>query len=387
MTGDVDFAAEGLLDGLEGRAREERQELLTWLIDEGFSLDAIRLSITPMLLPAGRIVGDDGKRLTAAEAAEQSGLSIEMLQAFTRAVGLPTVEDTTARSYYAADIATATDARVFLEAGLSAEQVLAVTRVLGHGLSQAAEVMRQSVLDAVLRPGASELELAQTYAAFVERIAPMLGPMVQELLLVQLRHSFETETINADERAAGQLPGAREVGVAFADIVGFTRLGETLEPTQLEGVAARLADLARDIAQPPVRFVKTIGDAVMLVSPDLRALLRAGLALQEAAAEGEDSPQLRVGIAHGPAVSRAGDWFGAPVNLASRVTAAARPGSVLVEASAREILGDPEDITWSFAGQRHLKGVRDDVSLFRARASEPTAPSAAPAPSRRRRRS
>jgi len=49
------------------------------------------------------------------------------------------------------------------------------------------------------------------------------------------------------------------------------------------------------------------------------------------------------------------------------VTAAARPGSVLVAESAREAIGDPDDVTWSFAGGRHLKGIKGEVRLFRAR--------------------
>ena len=51
--------------------------------------------------------------------------------------------------------------KVFLDMGLSREQVIAVARVLGHGLAQTAEAMREVVLEAVLSPGASELELAQ----------------------------------------------------------------------------------------------------------------------------------------------------------------------------------------------------------------------------------
>ena len=67
----------------------------------------------------------------------------------------------------------------------------------------------------------------------------------------------------------------------------------------------------------------------MFVSTDAAALLRVALELV-AAAEEEDLPQLRVGLAAGSAVRRAGDWFGSPVNVASRVTAVARPGAVLV---------------------------------------------------------
>ena len=104
----------------------------------------------------------------------------------------------------------------------------------------------------------------------------------------------------------------------------------------------------------------------MFVSTDAAALLRAALELV-AAAEKEDLPQLRVGLAAGKAVGRAGDWFGSPVNLASRVTSAARPGAVLVAESARESIDDADDFTWSFAGARHVKGVKGEVKLFRAR--------------------
>ena len=339
---------------------DDRAELVQWLLDQGFSREEIDRSITPIYLPAARAVGDDGTRLTPEEASARSGLPLDLMFAVARAAGVPAVEDLSARSQIAADVDVARRAKEFLELGLSEEQVLAVTRVLAHGLSQAAEVMRQAALDAVLRPGATELQLAQAYGALVEVLAPRIGPMVHELLLVQLRHSFETEAINASERAAGRLPGARDVGIAFADIVGFTRLGEILEPAQLEEVARQLADRAREVAQGPVRFIKTIGDAVMLISSDLDALVQAMLALSE--------EQLRIGIAHGPAVSRAGDWFGAPVNLASRVTAVARPGSVLVTETARDQLTARDDLQWSFAGSRHLKNVRGAVRLYRARA-------------------
>ena len=77
-----------------------------------------------------------------------------------------------------------------------------------------------------------------------------------------------------------------------------------------------------------------------------------------------------MGVAYGPAVSRAGDWFGSPVNLASRVTSVARPGSVLVAAAAHEQIGDDARFHWSYAGDRRLRGIRDDVDLYRLRRAE-----------------
>lgn len=115
--------------------------------------------------------------------------------------------------------------------------------------------------------------------------------MIQDMLMLQLRHMMETEAVNAGERAAGKpLPGARQVSVAFADLVGFTKLGELVSPEELGQLANRLADLARDLTDPPVRFIKTIGDAVMLVSPDPVALLDTVLKLVEVVDTDNDFP-------------------------------------------------------------------------------------------------
>jgi class 3 adenylate cyclase len=68
------------------------------------------------------------------------------------------------------------------------------------------------------------------------------------------------------------------MSVCFADLVGFTRLGGELEVQELGSVAGRLAGLAGDRAIPPVRLIKTLGDAVMLVSPNPAALVKRRLA-------------------------------------------------------------------------------------------------------------
>jgi adenylate cyclase len=371
MAGDrFDIEASGLLDGLEGEARAERAELIEWLLGRGFSVEQIRGEVSPMLLPAGRIVGNDGVYVSARQICEETGIDLEMLEAIQRALGLPRAEDPDAAVHLRADSEAAANARVFLDMGLGREQVLAVTRVLGQGLAQTAEAMRQVVLEMVMSPGASELQLAQSYEAVVQRVSPLLGPLCDDVLRVQLRHTLETEAVNAAERAAGRIPGARNIAVAFADLVGFTRLGEAVPPEELENLASRLSTLTHDVVAPPVRFIKTIGDAVMVVSTDPVALLRATLELLAAAEKYDDLPQLRVGLAYGPAVSRAGDWFGSPVNLASRVTAVARPDTVLVAESAHDAIGSDDGFSWSFAGSRHLKGVKGEVKVFRARRTE-----------------
>lgn len=361
---------EGLLAGLEGQARTERAELIQWLLGQGFTVEQIRAEVAPMLLPAGRIVGDDGVYVSARQICEETGIDLELLEAIQRAMGLPRAEDPDALVHLRADGEAAARAKIFIDMGLSREQVISVSRVLGQGMAQTAEAMRQVVLEAVIQPGATELQLAQAYEVIVRQVSPLLGPMCDDVLRVQLRHTLETEAVSVAERAAGIIPGARNISVAFADLVGFTRLGEAVPPEELESLASRLSNLARDVVAPPVRFIKTIGDAVMFVSTDPVPLLRTALALLVAAEKYHDFPQLRVGIASGRAVSRAGDWFGSPVNVASRVTGVARPGTVLASESARDAIGSADGFDWSFAGARHLKGVKGEVKLFRARASE-----------------
>ena len=367
----ADIEASGLLDGLTGEARAERAELIPYLLDLGITVEEIKASFAPMLLPARRVLGDDGTYLSAREISERTGLDVDQLMRFQRASGLPVVEDPDAAVFMRPDGDPAVHIKRFLELGIDADQMLSIVRLLAEGLSHAAEVMRYTAVATTLKPGATELEMAKGSQALVGAAAPLLGPMIQDMLMLQLRHAMETESINANERAAGApLPGARMVAVAFADLVGFTRLGEEVPPEQLEQLANRLAEAAREVAVKPVRFIKTIGDAVMLVSVEAAPLLEAMLALVETIDADEALPQLRAGVSYGAAVSRAGDWFGSPVNLASRVTGVARPASVLVTEAARDQIGDDDRFSWSFAKARHLKGIKDDVKLFRARRAE-----------------
>ena len=368
MTDHVDLEASGLLDGLDGQARAERAELISWLLDQGVAVDQIRGNSAPMLLASRRIIGDDGEYVSARQSAEKFGVDVELFVRIQRAMGLPRVDDPDAAVFLRADAEAAKFTRDFLDAGIDPDELVQITRLLGDGLARAAEAMRYATLAAVIRPGATELEIAQASAALVTNLAPLLGPMIQDMLQLQLRHAIETEAVNAVERAEGQhLPGARQVTIGFADLVGFTRLGEKVPPEDLERLAQRLADLTREVATAPVRFVKTIGDEVMMVSPEPAPLLEAVLQLVEVTNGDDDFPSLRAGVASGMAVSREGDWCGSPVNLAARVTGAARPGSVLVAEPAREAIGDDDRFSWSFAGARHLKGIKSDVKLFRAR--------------------
>jgi adenylate cyclase len=118
-----------------------------------------------------------------------------------------------------------------------------------------------------------------------------------------------------------------------------------------------------------VRLVKLIGDAAMFVGPEPAPVVDAALDLVGAAAEeGEDFPLLRAGVAGGEALPRGGDWYGRPVNLASRITSIARPDSVLTDAAVHDAL--EHAYAWSFAGSRRLKGIDGSVKLYRCRRAQ-----------------
>jgi adenylate cyclase len=364
---EVDFEREGLLQGVEPAQRADRLALLQELLAEGVGLSELRrysAEGTVMFLPAERVIGGS-ERYTAAQLIELTGADPAFLLTARRAMGLPVPEDGEP-AYVRADLEALRMAQVAKAAGIGEEEIFGLMRTLGRGLSQAAESMRAVVLRLVLEPGVSEHDLARRYAEAAGQLAPMMGPLVGNLLTLHLRQMAESEVISAAERSGGDLPGSRQMAVCFADLVGFTRLGEELEPQELGRLAVRLEALAVEAVKPPVRLVKTIGDAAMLVSPEPEPLLEATFSLLDAAhAEGEQFPRVRAGMALGSALSHAGDWFGRPVNLASRITAVARPGSVLAERRVSEAVG--ERYRFSYAGERRLHGVRGAVRLYRAR--------------------
>jgi adenylate cyclase len=108
-----DIESLGLLEHLDGRARQERAELITWLLDRGFDVDQIRNAFIPMLLPANRAIGDDGTSVSAREVSESNGVSLELLQRLHRAAGLVHVENPDALLRSRADAESVLSARVW----------------------------------------------------------------------------------------------------------------------------------------------------------------------------------------------------------------------------------------------------------------------------------
>jgi adenylate cyclase len=367
----IDFEAEGLLDDLEGGAREARLALLEELAADGISLEELRDAVAAgrlALLPVERALAGDGRRYTAREIADIVGIDLEQLRRFSAALGVPYTDPDEPRGTEA-DLEAARRMKAFHDAGLPEEGMLQVARTIGMGTARIAEANRELVIRTLAQPGDSERDLARRFAAAAEHMMPLVGPAVVHALEANMLEQIRRDVIGAADLAAGEIGGVVEATVCFADLVEFTRLGEEIPPEELGLVAGRLEEMASAVSEPPVRLVKTIGDAVMFVSSAAEPLLSAALDLIAAAeAEGEEFPWLRAGLATGPALPQSGDYYGRSVNLASRITGVARPGSVLVDAATREAAG--EGFAYSFIGERRLKGIDSRVKLFRARLGE-----------------
>jgi adenylate cyclase len=364
----IDFEAEGLLEGVDGSAREARRELLEQLADSGVELDELRKATEEgrlALIPVERALGgDEGRLYSSEEIAEETGLDRDFLDRVWRGLGLA-IPESDDQVFTEADLEAARRARSFRDAGLSEEGILEISRTISRAMANVAASIGGVFTSNYQRADDDEQTLAVRYAEASRELLPMLGPVLEHILNVQQRTLIRQAAVDTGALAEGRLPGAQEMTFCFADLVGFTHLGETVATDELGAVAERLEELALEHAEPPVRLIKTIGDAVMLGSHDTDAVIEAALKLVAAADEqGDEFPQLKAGIAHGEALARAGDWFGRPVNLAARVTDIARPGSVLADEAAKD--SAEREWRWSFARARKIKGV-GETRLFRVR--------------------
>jgi adenylate cyclase len=359
-----DWEAEGMLDGLDSDARAGRERLLDLLHDSGFDSDQLREAIAEgrlALLPVERVLAGES-RYTTPEAAQRAGIDEPFLLDLADALGLP-VPASGEAIFSDDDVEAARAIGRFREAGLPDDGLLELARMLGDAMVPLAEGIRRLVGDTLMEPGDTEHDLGLRFERAALELLPLLSPLPDYALNIQLREIIRRDVVGGAEQASGPLPGADEVAVAFADLVGFTRLGERVPGEELARMSARLSAAGRQVATPPVRFVKTIGDAVMLVSPDPGALVTAVLSLVAMVEDDDNLPSLRAGIAFGRAINRWGDWYGRPVNIASRITARARPGTVLATRAVREAAGD--EFSWSRAGSRNFKNISERISLHR----------------------
>jgi adenylate cyclase len=363
-----DFSALGLLDGLDGAAREARSALLDSLHADGVPVQELEAAVAEgrlALLPAELALGGFG-RLTARDVAKEAGVELAALEAVRRASGLPLPPPDVAE-LGELDLFGARALAAFVEGGLPLDGLIEASRIFGEAAARAAAAAGTLANATIPQEGDTEEEYALRLATATRELTPYAAELLGVMYLLHNRENLRQEMVRAEEISAGRRSDVHEVTIGFCDVVGFTRLGEGVPPADLGTIATRLAALAADVAQPPVRLVKTIGDAAMFVAPEPRPLLDVALGLMEAAErEGEQFPALHAGAAHGPAVRRWGDYYGGPVNLAARLTERARSGALITDAVVRERAGD-DAFAWSDAGMKKLKGFSEPTPVWRCR--------------------
>ncbi len=283
-----DPASEGLLDGVDGEeARERLEALLRRLHDSGVGVEELREAIDGrrLALIAAERVLSGSERYSTLEVAERVGVEPDVLESQWRALGLA-VGDREERTKTRSDLEAAERLRELLDTGIDPDAVEQTSRVMAMALAQVAASHREIATEAVVGvddPGEErsledELEVAERLEALTRTLVPLVGPSLEHLYRIQLREQVRNAIIMVEVRRQGQA-AADTSAIAFADLVGFTRLGEELAPEAFGEITLRFAELASDVAGGPVRLVKMIGDAAMFSSPQPEELAVAVLAL------------------------------------------------------------------------------------------------------------
>lgn len=293
------------------------------------------------------------RRYTRQQAAALVGVPLVDARRYWRALGFANTSD--AVLFTDADVAALRRVLALVADGvLSEDNAVNLVRALGHTTARLADWEVDLVVEQMSGGTGrrDELELEDGYQ-LAERLLPDL-----ETLLVHAWRRRLAAAVHRIMSVDDTLVDAVHATVGFADLVGFTRLARRLDERQLAALVERFEHVAADIVSASGgRLVKTLGDEVLFVADRPPAAADAALALLESFAGDSAVPELRVGLATGLVVSRMGDVFGTTVNLASRLTALARPGSVLCDHATAEELGTGSGFATVPLWRRPLRGL------------------------------
>lgn len=365
-----DFEDAGVYDPSAPNAAS-RLELLHWLVEQGFTIEqmsATRRGEGLDALSGGDILIVPGPLRTRAEAVERTGLSPERIDAYATAFGMAPL------GFSPPGELGITDQEADVLAGLGAlgaarglftdAEVLSLLRVVGSSLGRMADAALSLFLTDVESPhrqsGGAELPLTKKVfeaVALLDGFMPKLDPMFRRLLLQAIERSRRA-TIGPAERLRYRY------AVGFVDLVGFTEISGAMSTTELSNFLREFEGRAYDVVnEAGARVVKLIGDEVMFVATNADAACRAAHALMVGfgSADAMQPAVLpRGGIAFGEVLVRGGDYYGAVVNLASRLADQAVPSELLVTEPLAEAAAG---CTFEPAGRRVMKGFAEPVTV------------------------
>lgn len=275
------------------------------------------------------------RTMTRGEVQERTGFSPEHTSRLWSSLGFPATPDDV-RGFAEADVdALELSGRLLDEDTFDEAEELAVARALGQGLGRLAEwqatLVRRTIADA---------GLAHDPDAIAEAVEALVPTLERLQSYVWRRHLAVTAGRMLSTLADPDRDGQPErVVVGFADIVGFTSLSRKIDEVELRALLERFETVSAEVvARRRGRIVKTLGDEVLFVSERVEDAVDIAFRLHEEVTGAEERLTLRVGLALGEVLPRYGDVYGPVVNIASRLTSEARPGTVLVDEDLTEAL-------------------------------------------------
>jgi len=369
------WAQEGLIPEVDGTgawttAAVAHARIVARLRERGHKLEQIKAAGEQGKLAYSYIedMFDGGKPGISLEAAaEETGLEPALIERFWTSLGLPATgleeisdEDVQALQYVSA----------ILDAGFPLVAFLQLCRVYGQALSQIADaevrLFHLYVHEPLMREGVPGLEMAEEMKELARDLLPFASPMMDHVHQRFLQHFVEQDVVGHMESELDDDDvdlGRVRVAIAFADLAGYTRFTEEEGEEEALSSVERFVEGGTNTLPDDARVVKTIGDAVMVVGPDVGSLVdwAVGFTLLF-----DERPEPRIGVHYGTTLYRDGDYFGRDVNLASRVVARARGGEVLVSDAVFDALRDSPHLEFEQVGRVKLKGFAEPRTLCRA---------------------
>ena len=304
------------------------------------------------------------ERVTVEQVAESTGLEPGLIERILMLLGTPLGRE---RTLNADDVAALRHCARVLAAGFPLAAFLQLVRVYVQSMRRIADaevrLFHLYVHEPLIREGVPELEMAQEMGKLAAEIMPLAAPLSEYLHTRYVRYFLEQDVIGHMEDELGTAAshlGQVPITLCFIDLTGFTRY--TQEEGELEAldVVENFVETVEATLPPEATVVKTIGDEVMVVSPDRASLTEWAVDLL---ARFPERPQPRVAIHFGHAVYRDGDYFGTQVNFAHRVIDRAQAGELLVTDPVVDVL-EGRGLACDPIGEVTLKGFPAPVPLY-----------------------
>jgi adenylate cyclase len=305
------------------------------------------------------------EQVTVESVAAGTGLEPELIERILAILGTPLGQER--RLLSPEDVKALRHCARVLAAGFPLVAFLQLVRVYVQSMRRIADaevrLFHLYVHEPLIRDALPELEIAEEMGELAADILPLAAPLTDYLHTRYLRYFTEQDVVGhmeADLDAAASHLGQVPVTLCFIDLTGFTRYTEEEGDLEALDVVENFVETVQATLPPEATIVKTIGDEVMVVSPDPASLTEWAVGLLDRFPE---RPRPRVGIHYANAFYRDGDYFGTHVNLVHRVVDRAQAGEVLV---TDRVTGSLEErgLTCEAIGEVNLKGFPVATPLY-----------------------